>query len=75
MPSGVDPKRASVRAVDGVHALGMCRALRLLRAARLMLTSVGAVEGQSRSFDGDVRMVRTAVEAMEEWAHKEGIKV
>jgi hypothetical protein len=49
--------------------------LKLLRAARLMLTSVSAVEGYSRSFDGDVRMVRTAVRQLEEWARKEGIKV
>jgi hypothetical protein len=73
--SGIDPKRASVKAADGRHSLGICRALKLLRAARLMLTSVSAVEGYSRSFDGDVRMVRTAVRALEEWARKEGIKV
>jgi len=75
MPSGVDPSRASVRTVDGKNALGICRALKLLRAARLMLTSVGAVEGQSRSFDGDVRMLRTAVREMEKWAQEEGIKL
>lgn len=75
MPSGVDPKRASVKTVDGKAALGLCRALKLLRAARLMLTSVGAVEGQSRSFDGDVRMVRTAVAEMERWATEEGIHI
>jgi histidine ammonia-lyase len=75
MPSGVDPKRASVKVVDGKAALGICRALKLLRAARLMLTSVGAVEGQSRSFDGDVRMVRAAVSEMERWAQEEGIQI
>ena len=75
MPSGIDPKRASVKAEDGRHALGICRALKLLRAAKLMLTSVGAVEGHSRSFDGDVRMVRTAVRQREEWARKEGVRV
>jgi hypothetical protein len=47
----------------------------LLRAARLMLTSVGAVAGQSRSFDGDVRMVRAAVTEMERWAREEGIQI
>jgi hypothetical protein len=74
MTSGIDPRRASVKAEDGRHSLGICRALKLLRAARLMLSSVGAVEGLSRSFDGDVRMVRTAVRQLEEWAHKEGVK-
>ena len=75
MPSGIDPKRASVKAEDGRQALGICRALKLLRAAKLMLTSVGAVEGHSRSFDGDVRMVRTAVKLFEEWAKKEGVRL
>lgn len=75
MPSGIDPQRASVKAADGQQALGICRALKLLRATRLMLTSVGAVEGQSRSFDGDVRMVRTAVKLFEEWAKKEGVRL
>ena len=75
MTSGIDPKRARVKSEDGRHSLGICRALRLLRAARLMLSSVGAVEGLSRSFDGDVRMVRTAAGQLEEWAKQEGIKV
>lgn len=75
MPSGVDPKRASVKTADGKHALLICRALKLLRATRLMLTSVGAVEGLSRSFDGDVRMVRTAVTEMEQCATEEGIRL
>jgi hypothetical protein len=68
-------KRASVSPEDGRHSLGICRALKLLRAARLMLTSVGAVEGMSRSFDGDVRMVRTAVMDMERWAREEGVRI
>ena len=75
MTSGIDPRRAAVRANDGRHSLGICRALKLLRAARLMLSSVGAVEGLSRSFDGDVRMVRTAVGQLEEWARNEGIRI
>jgi hypothetical protein len=49
--------------------------LKLLRASRLMLSSVSAVEGLSRSFDGDVRMVRAAVGQLEEWAKQEGIKL
>jgi hypothetical protein len=75
MTSGIDPRRASIKLADGRHSLGICRALKLLRAARLMLSSVGAVEGLSRSFDGDVRMVRTAVRQLEEWAKQEGIKI
>jgi hypothetical protein len=75
MTSGIDPRRASVKVADGRHSLGICRALKLLRAARLMLSSVGAVEGLSRSFDGDVRMVRTAVVQLEEWARSEGIRL
>jgi histidine ammonia-lyase len=75
MTSGIDPRRASIKLADGRHSLGICRALKLLRAARLMLSSVGAVEGLSRSFDGDVRMVRTAVGQLEEWAKQEGIKL
>ena len=75
MTSGIDPRRAAVRANDGRHSLGICRALKLLRAARLMLSSVGAVEGLSRCFDGDVRMVRAAVVQLEEWAKQEGIKL
>lgn len=75
MPSGVDPKRASVQQREGVQALGICRAMRLLRAARLLLTSVGAVEGQSRCLDGDVRMLRMAVSGMEEWAKREGVRI
>jgi hypothetical protein len=67
--------RSSVREVDGRLALGIARGLRLLRSARLMLTSVGEVEGQSRSFDGDVRMVRAAVMDMERWAREEGVKI
>lgn len=75
MTSGIDPRRARVKSEDGRHSLGICRALKLLRAARLMLSSVGAVEGLSRSFDGDVRMVRAAVVQLEEWAKQEGIKL
>ena len=63
------------RDAEGRLALGIARGLRLLRATKLMLTSVTAVQGQSRVFDGDVGMVRTAVAAMERWAHEEGVRV
>jgi hypothetical protein len=40
----------------------------------LMLTSAAAVRGQSRVFDGDLRMVREAAELMNDWAKDEGTK-
>lgn len=65
---------AKQREKEGRQALGIARGLRLMRAANLLLTSVGPLLGRSKSFDGDVRMVRAAVEAMGEWAQEEGIK-
>ena len=65
---------AKVREKEGRQALGICRGLRLLRSVKLLLTSVQEVAGQSATVDGDVRMVRTAVELMERWAEEEGIR-
>lgn len=59
---------------EGRQALGIARGLRLMRAANLLLTSAGPLLGRSKSFDGDVRMVRAAAEAMSEWAREEGIR-
>jgi len=59
---------------EGRQALGIARGLRLMRAANLLLTSVGPLLGRSKSFDGDVRMVRAAAEAMNQWAREEGIR-
>lgn len=59
---------------EGRQALGIARGLRLMRAANLLLTSVGPLLGRSKSFDGDVRLLRAAAEQMTEWAHEEGLK-
>lgn len=58
---------------DGRRALLLARSMRLLRAVRLMLTSVNSVSGQSKCFDSDVRMVRAAADGMSEVAREEGI--
>lgn len=63
-----------VREREGRDAMGIARALRLMRAANLLLTSVQPLVGLSPAFDSDVRMVRAAAEAMTDWAHREGIK-
>lgn len=58
---------------EGRRALLLARSMRLLRAVRLMLTSVNSVSGQSKCFDSDVRMVRAAADGMSEVAREEGI--
>lgn len=63
-----------VREKEGRTAMGIARGLRLMRATNLLLTSVRPLMGRSAVFDGDVRMVRAAAEAMSEWAKAEGIK-
>lgn len=63
-----------VREKEGRTALGIARALKLMRAANLLLTSVQPLIGRSAAFDADVRMVRAAAESMTEWAHQEGIR-
>lgn len=64
----------AARRREAKQALGLARACRLLRAVNLMLTSAGSVRGQSRVFDGDLRMVREAAVLMNEWAKDEGTK-
>jgi len=65
---------AKQREREGRQALGIARGLRLMRAANLLLTSCGPLLGRSKSFDGDIRMLRAAAERMSEWAQEEGIK-
>lgn len=62
------------RQKEGRQALGIARGLRLMRAANLLLTSVEPLLGRSKSFDGDVRLLRAAAEQMTDWAEEEGLK-